>query len=215
MSRESEFENQEGLANWPGYDYPLACRVLKSTDAPLLYPVMKKSAKHLRGYINWAKYSPSWDIEDVQKFVIDHVNSEWPRFHLVFSIGYEVVAFGSLAPVDRERSVQVSLWTSSDYARRGIGNWVVQVLEWYAFYVFGFDAVYYQLDASNKASASLPKQLGYKFSHTFDDEVHAKDETGFWFSYKKNKPDDAPPGFIDTGTLSNWDGYTMPWKSLI
>jgi ribosomal-protein-serine acetyltransferase len=215
MSEESELENQEGIGNWPGYDYPLACRVIKATDAPLLYPVMKKSSNHLRAYVGWAKYSPSWDMKDVQKFVRDHVNSEWPRFHLIFSIGYEVVAFGSLAPVDRERSVQVALWTAADHTQKGIGSWVVQVLEWYAYYIFGFDAVYYQVDYSNRKSASLPKKLGYKFSHTFEDEVHAKDETGFWFSFKKEKPNDVPPGFIDTGTLNNWDGMTLPWISLI
>jgi RimJ/RimL family protein N-acetyltransferase len=215
MSEESELENQEGIENWPGYDYPLACRIIKSTDAPLLYPVMKKSAKHLRGYVNWAKYSPSWDIDDVQKFVRDHVESEWPRFHLIFTIGYEIVAFGSLAPVNRDRSVQIALWTSVDHTKRGIGAWVVQVLEWYAFYVFGYDTVYYQFDSSNKKSGSLPKQLGYTFSHTFNDEIHASKETGFWFSFKKQKPDDIPPGAIDTGTLSNWDGITFPWKCLI
>jgi RimJ/RimL family protein N-acetyltransferase len=215
MSEEIESENPEVIANWPGYDYPLACRVIKSTDAPLLYPVMKKSAKHLRGYIDWAKYSPSWDIEDVQKFVKDHVESEWPRFHLIFTIGYEVVGFGSLAPVDRDRSCQVALWVGIDHKKRGIGSWIVQVLEWYAFHVFGYDHVYYQYDSSNRKSGSLPKQLGYAFSHTFNDEVHAKDETGYWFSFKKARPEDLPPGAIDTGRLDNWDGITFPWRSLI
>lgn len=215
MSEEIESENPEVIANWPGYDYPLACRVIKSTDAPLLYPVMKKSAKHLRGYIDWAKYSPSWDIEDVQKFVRDHVESEWPRFHLIFTIGYEVVGFGSLAPVDRDRSCQVALWVGVDHKKRGIGAWIVQVLEWYAFHVFGYDHVYYQYDSSNRKSGSLPRQLGYTYSHDFNDEVHAKNETGYWFSFKKARPSDLPPGAIDTGSLDNWDGVTFPWKSLI
>jgi len=215
MSNEIDSENSEVIANWPGYDYPLACRVIKSTDAPLLYPVMKKSAKHLRGYIDWAKYSPSWDIEDVQKFVKDHVESEWPRFHLVFTIGYEVVGFGSLAPVDRDRSCQVALWVGVDHKKRGIGAWIVQVLEWYAFHVFGYDHVYYQYDSSNRKSGSLPRQLGYTYSHDFNDEVHAKNETGYWFSFKKARPKNLPPGAIDTGSLDNWDGVTFPWKSLI
>jgi RimJ/RimL family protein N-acetyltransferase len=215
MSEEIESENPEEIANWPGYDYPLACRVIKSTDAPLLYPVMKKSAKHLRGYIDWAKYSPSWDIEDVQKFVKDHVESDWPRFHLIFTIGYEVVGFGSLAPVDRERSCQVALWVGVDHTKRGIGAWIVQVLEWYAFHPFGYDFCYYQLDSSNSKSMSLPNQLGYKLSHTFNDEVHARDETGYWFSFKKARPGDLPPGAIDTGRLDNWESITFPWKSLI
>jgi len=215
MSDEIESENPEVIANWPGYDYPLACRVIKSTDAPLLYPVMKKSAKHLRGYIDWAKYSPSWDIEDVQKFVKDHVESEWPRFHLIFTIGYEVVGFGSIAPVDRDRSCQVALWVGVDHTKRGIGAWIVQVLEWYAFHVFGYDHVYYQYDSSNRKSGSLPRQLGYTYSHDFNDEVHAKNETGYWFSFKKARPGDLPPGAIDTGRLDNWESITFPWRSLI
>ena len=59
------------IDNWPGYNYPLACRVLKDTDAKILYPVMKRSAKHLKGWIGWARYAPSWKMATVQKFVND------------------------------------------------------------------------------------------------------------------------------------------------
>ena len=215
MSEEAEIESQEGVENWPGYDYPLACRILKSTDAPLLYPVMKKSANHLRSYVQWAKESPSWNMRDVQKFVMSHVNSEWPRFHLIFTIGYEVVAFGSLAPVDRDRSVQVALWTSVDHKRRGIGSWVVQVLEWYAFHVFGYDYVYYQYDSQNRRSGRIPQSRGYAFSHSFEDVKDGFLASGFWLSFKLKRPEGLPPGYIDTGTLNNWDGITFPWKCLI
>jgi RimJ/RimL family protein N-acetyltransferase len=212
---ENEEVSEELLPNWTGYEYPLACRVIKDTDATILYPVMKRNAKHLSSYIGWAKYAPSWNMDTVQKFVLDHVNSDFPRFHLVFTIGYEVVGFGSLAPVDRERSVQVALWVDKNHERRGIGSWIVTVLEWYAFSVFGFDAVYYQHDATNRKSGAIAKRKGYRFSHTFDEEKTAKGESGFWFSHKKLKPPNTPPGYIDTGTLGNWDGYTLPWKSLI
>jgi RimJ/RimL family protein N-acetyltransferase len=208
-------EEFESVPNWGNYDYPLACRVLKETDAPILYPAMKKSAKDLRGYIGWAKYAPSWKIDTVQKFVLDHVNSDFPRFHLIFTIGYEVVGFGSLAPVDRSRSVQVALWVTSGHQGKGIGSWIVQVLEWYAFHVFGYDFVYYQHDATNRKSGAIPKKLGYKYSHTFDEEISAMSESGFWISHKKRRPEGLPAGAIDTGTLSNWDGITFPWKCLI
>lgn len=212
----SEFKEEfESVPNWGNYDYPLACRVLKETDAPILYPAMKKSASDLKGYIGWAKYAPSWNMKTVQKFVLDHVNSEFPRFHLIFTIGDEVVGFGSLAPVNRDRSVQVALWVTSGHHGGGIGSWIVQVLEWYAFHVFGYDYVYYQHDATNRKSGAIPKKLGYKFSHTFDEEIGAMAESGFWISHKKKRPEGLPPGGIDTGKLSNWDGITFPWKCLI
>ena len=203
------------LENWPGYDYPLACRVIKETDAKILYPAMKRSAKHLKGYIGLAKYAPSWKMATVQKFVQDHVESEWPRFHLVFTIGYEVVGFGSLAPMSNPRDIQVALWVAYGHERRSIGSWIVQVLEWYSFNVFGYDNVYYQHDATNRKSGALPKKLGYKYSHFFNEEISAMNESGLWYSHKKSRPEGLPPGAIDTGTLENWNDYKLPWTSLI
>ena len=214
---DSEVEDLDlqSLPNWPGYDYPLVCRELRKTDSKLLYPVMKANAKHLNGYIEWAKYAPSWDFKEVQRFVNDHMNHDLPRFHLLFSIGYDVVGFGSLAPVGKLRDVQVALWVSKDFEGQGIGKWIVTQLEWYAFYIFGYDNVYYQHDASNRRSGKLPSLLGYDFSHSFDEEITAKKETGLWYSWKKRKPAGIPPGLIDTGTLENWQGMRFPWVSLI
>jgi hypothetical protein len=81
--------------------------------------------------------------------------------------------------------------------------------------VFGYDHVYYQHDATNRKSGALPQKLGYAYSHSFDDEITAMKESGFWFSHVKTKPIGTPPGYIDTGTLKNWDGVSFPWKSLI
>lgn len=215
MSASENTNETNAIPNWGRYNYPLACRVLKESDAPILYPAMKKSAKNLKGYIGWAKYAPEWKIETVQKFVRDHCEGELPRFHLIFSIGYEVVGFGSLAPMPNPRDVQVALWVTTGFERKGIGSWIVQVLEWYAFNVFGYDHVYYQHDATNRKSGSLPQKMGYKYSHTFEEEITAMKESGFWFSHVKKKPVGMAPGYIDTGTLTNWDGITFPWKSLI
>ena len=213
-SPKEEFELYP-LPNWPGYDYPLVCRELKKTDSKILYPVMKKNASHLKGYIGWAKYAPSWDFKQVQTFVDDHVKHGRPRFHLIFSIGYDVVGFGSLAPVGSPRDIQVALWVSKNFEGKGIGRWIVTQLEWYAFHVFGYDNVYYQHDASNTRSARLPFLLGYAFSHSFDEEITARNEIGFWYSWKKKRPEGIAPGLIDTGTLENWGEIRFPWVSLI
>jgi RimJ/RimL family protein N-acetyltransferase len=208
-------QEQNYVENWGNYPYPLACRVLKDSDAPILYPAMKKSANRLKGFISWAKYVPSWDINTVQKFVLDHVNSDFPRFHLIFTIGHEVVGFGSLAPMPKSREVQVAVWVTDGYEGQGIGSWIVTVLEWYAFNVFGFDVVYFQHDLGNMRSGNVAKRNGFKFSHVFNQKKTAWKELGYWVSYKKSKPSNTPPGFIDTGTFDNWDGITFPWKSLI
>jgi len=208
-------ELQTEISNWPGYNYPLAFRQLKSSDAFHLYPVMKRSAKSLKHHLGWAKYAPSWDFKTVQKFVDDHVHSELPRFHFIFTIGYEVVGFGSLAPMSHLRDIQVSLWVGIDHQGRGIGSWIVTVLEWYAFHVFGYDYCYYQHDSSNRKSGKLAKRLGYRFVSTFDEEKSGTLDSGFWYSHVKPRPPGLPPGAIDTGTLENWETITFPWKCLI
>ena len=208
-------ETLEEIPNWIGYDYPLACRILKQSDAFYLYPVMKNSALSLSSFVGLAKYAPSWSYKEVTKFVRDHVNSDFPRFHLIFTIGYEVVGFGSLAPMPDQRSIQVALWVGQNHQGRGIGNWIVAVLEWYAFHIFGFDFVYYQFDALNRKSGRIPQKRGYKLSHSFDGEKDGISASGLWISYRLKRPENLPPGAIDTGTLENWDGITFPWKCLI
>ena len=212
---QTKLRNPKPLANWPGYNYPLAFRQLKSSDAFHLYPVMKNSAKSLKYHLGWAKYAPSWDFKTVQKFVDDHVNSELPRFHLIFTIGYEVVGFGSLAPMSHPRDIQVSLWVGSHHQGRGIGSWIVTCLEWYAFHVFGYDYCYYQHDSSNRKSGKLAQRLGYQFLTTFDEEKSGTLDSGFWYSHVKPRPSGLPPGAIDTGTLDNWTEVQFPWQCLI
>jgi RimJ/RimL family protein N-acetyltransferase len=215
MSDNSIEEALELIPNWPGYEYPLACRMLRQTDAFHLYPVMKKSALNLSSFIEWGKYASGWNYKQVTRFVRDHVKSEFPRFHVIFTIGYEVVGFGSLAPMPDNRSIQVALWTAKDHQSRGIGNWIVNVLEWYAFNVFGYDFCYYQFDQKNERSGKLPVKRGYTFSHSFEGDKDGAKASGVWNSYKLKRPDDLPPGAIDTGTLEKWSSVTFPWKCLI
>ena len=203
------------VGNWGPYDYPLACRIIKSTDAKILYPVLKRSSHRLAGFIDWARNIQSWNMATAERFVQDHVNSPPPRFHLIFTIGYEVVGFGSLAPMPNPRDIQVSLFVAEGFEGQGIGSWIVTVLEWYAFHVFGFDNCYYQHAVGNMRSGNIAKRNGFKFSHIFKYKTKAWKEIGYWVSYKKSRPKGLPPGSIDTKTTSNWNEVTLPWKCLI
>ena len=216
-SSDTESIEEEGVfaENWPGYNFPLACRVIRSGDQAILYPVMKRSASTLKGFIGWAKYVPSWDFATVARFVNDHVNSDLPRFHLIFSIGREVVGFGSLGPMGHPLEVQVALWVAKGHERRGIGSWIVQVLEFYAFDVFGYHSLYYQHDARNRNSGKLPGKLGFRYSHFFDDKKTAMNESGLWMSWVKYRPSHLPPGFVETGDWGSWLEQKLPWTSLV
>lgn len=199
--------------NWPGYDYPITFRQIEMADTSKLAKVMKRSAKAIRGYVQWGSKVNEWNFKQVQQFVADHVEDEWPRFHLLFLAGQEIVGFGSIAPMENTRTAQVSLWVAMGHQGKGIGKWIALVMEWYAWHLFGFEAFYYQFDATNTRSSALPISLGYQYSHSFTQEIEAEEESGLWHSYVKIKPEGIPPGFIDTGDYGNWGQILNPFSA--
>jgi len=56
-------QEQQIVDNWGDYNYPLACRMLKQTDAFYLYPVMKKSAFNLSCAMS-SDFSHRWSINN-------------------------------------------------------------------------------------------------------------------------------------------------------
>jgi hypothetical protein len=46
-------------------------------------------------------------------------------------------------------------------------------------------------------------------------EKTALKESGFWYSWVKQRPEGLPPGIIDTGNWDKWSDIPMPWVSLI
>lgn len=210
----SEFD-VEPPSNWPGYDYPLAFRFLNESDGVLLYPVMKRSGNALKGYIEWGSDVASWNMAELSKWVRDRANDDLPRCHFLFSIGKEVVGIGSLAPGGHPRDVQVALWVAKGHQGKGIGKWMVTILEFYAFVVFGYDTLYYNHDSSNRNSGKLPAAMGFEFSGTLDMKKSAQKETGLWYSWSKHRPFGLPPGVIDTGDFGKWEELKFPWKSMV
>jgi ribosomal-protein-serine acetyltransferase len=197
FTEEAIREERERLSfNHPGFDYPLMHRWIKKSDTLEMARVIRSSAHHLKGFISWAKYANTWDFKQIQRFVNDHADPEPPRMHLVFLLGKRIVGMGSLAPMDKMNEVQISLWVAEGFHGKGIGTRIARTMEMYAFEVWGYSKLYYQCDASNEQSKRLPQKLGFRYSHTFNEEITAQNESGFWFSFVKERPDDLPPAIL-------------------
>lgn len=197
FTEEAIREERERLSfNHPGFDYPLMHRWIKKSDTLEMARVIRSSAHHLKGFISWAKYANTWDFKQIQRFVNDHADPEPPRMHLVFLLGKRIVGMGSLAPMDKMNEVQISLWVADGFHGKGIGTRIARTMEMYAFEVWGYSKLYYQCDASNEQSKRLPQKLGFRYSHTFNEEITAQNESGFWFSFVKERPDDLPPAIL-------------------
>lgn len=187
-----------------GSRFPLTHRRLRISDALILAKALRKDAKHLSGYVGWTQWSDQWNLKEVQEFVGQRVNDEAPREHFLFFLGEEFVGMGSLAPVGQLDEIQVALWVASKHQGNGIGSRIVATLEWYAFEAIGYSRIFYQHDSSNESSKKLPQKLGFVFSHTFDEEVTARNETGFWYSWVKERPFDLPPAILQGADLDQF-----------
>jgi RimJ/RimL family protein N-acetyltransferase len=201
---EMELEIRAPQPNYPGYTDRLIFRPLKVSDTKVLAPVMKRSADHIKGYVHWGTNAKKWHFKDVQNFVSARMRDEFPRFHFVFFIGPEPVAFGSLAPMNSPYDAQVSLAVFYPHQGKGIGKRVVKTLEWYAFTVWGFHNLYYQADDSNLNSKKLAEYCGFTFSHTFEQQIDAEMESGLWSSYKKKRDPSYPDGAFQGADLEYW-----------
>ena len=145
FSKEAIREERERLSfNHPGFNYPLMHRWIRKSDTLEMARVIRRSAHHLKGFINWAQYAPRWDFKQIQRFVNDHVNPKPPRMHLVFLLGKQIVGMGSLAPMGRPDEIQISLWVAEGFQGHGIGARIARTMEMYAFEVWGYSKLYYQ-----------------------------------------------------------------------
>jgi len=208
MSNATEEMRSKGNSeNFPGFDLPLEFCPIRPKHKPALIKAVWASHKHLRGYIGWAKYARSWNAKTISKFVDDHINAPLPDQHFVFLIGKEIVGLGSLIGAYTAHDAQIALWTTSGYQGKGIGKAMVETLEYIAFNVWGFQTLYYEHDFTNEASKRLPQKCGFKFSHSRDIEKSAEMESGFWFSWKKYRPEGLPDAIIQGRPIED---FTTP-----
>jgi RimJ/RimL family protein N-acetyltransferase len=202
-----EMRNNGKRENYPGFEFPLEFCPVRPKHKTALIRAVWASHKQLRGYIGWAKYARSWNTNTFSKFVDDHINALLPSQHFVFLIGEEIVGMGSLVGAYTQNDSQIALWVRTGYQGKGIGRAMVETLEYVAFNVWGFHTLYYEHDYTNESSKKLPQKCGFTFSHTRDLEKTAELESGLWFSWKKERPDDLPDAIIQGRPIED---FTTP-----
>jgi RimJ/RimL family protein N-acetyltransferase len=191
-----EIRDKGNRKNFPGFDYPLEFCPMRPKHKPAMIKAVWSSHQQLRGYIGWAKYARSWDAKTISKFVDDHINAPLPNQHFVFLIGKEIVGVGSLVGAYTNHDAQIALWVTTNYQGKGIGKAIVQTLEYLAWHVWGYPVLFYEHDATNEFSKKLPQKCGFTLSHTRNIEKSADNESGYWFSWRKDRPKDLPDAII-------------------
>ena len=208
MSNASEeMRNRGNHDNFPGFDYPLYVSPMRPHHKPAMIKALWASHKELRGWVGWGKYLRSWNLRNINSFLNDHIYPVPPNQHFVFLINNEVVGMGSLIQSFTPISAQIALWTTAGYQGKGIGAAIVNTLEDIAWNTWGYLVLWYQCDSQNEPSKHLAQKCGFKFSHTKNMEKDAENESGYWFSFKKHRPEGLPPGIIQGRPIED---FTTP-----
>lgn len=192
----AEMRNRGNTNNYPGFDYPLTFAPMGIHHKEALIRALWTSHKELRGFLGWAQYMRSWSDRDFNLFIDHHINAKLPDQHFVFMIGEEIVGVGSLVSAYTQHDHQIALWVTAGFQGLGIGQSIVNTLEYVAFNVWGYHTLYYEHDANNQSSKRLPQKCGFILSHTRNLHIDAKEESGLWFSWKKNRPNNLPDAII-------------------
>ena len=202
-----EMRDRSSKGNFPGFEYPLIFCPIRNKHKPAMIKALWASHKELRGWIGWARYFRSWDLKAINRFLDDHINAPLPDQHFVFLINNEVVGMGSLIQSFSLQSAQVAVWTTAGYQGKGIGSAIVDTLTDIAWNTWGYLVLFYEHDSQNETSKHLAQKCGFKFSHTKNVEKDAENESGFWYSWMKFRPEGLPPAIIQGRPIED---FTQP-----
>jgi RimJ/RimL family protein N-acetyltransferase len=166
----------------------LEARRLRPENARQLQKALSYGTEHIAGYFAWAENAKGWDTKECLFWIRKIVKEKLPSEHYAFFLGEELVGIGSLRPHGDIRSIQMAYWVSKIYTQQGIGRSIAKTMENLAITYRPYQFIYIDHDSSNRSSGKIPQRLEYKLVGTFDSEIHAKNETGFWYSWVKENP---------------------------
>lgn len=166
----------------------LEAKRLRPENARQLQKALSHGTEHIAGYFAWAENAKNWDLKRCLFWIQRIIREEFPSEHYAFFLGEELVGIGSLRPHGNIRSVQMAYWVSKKYTQQGIGKSIAKTMENLAILYRPYQYIFIDHDSSNRSSGKIPQKLEYKFVGTFETEIHAKNETGFWYSWVKENP---------------------------
>lgn len=163
----------------------LEAKRLRPENARQLQKALSYGTEHIAGYFAWAENAKGWDTKRCLFWINRILRDKLPTEHYAFFLGEELVGIGSLRPHGHIRSVQMAYWVSKKYTQQGIGKSIAKTMENLAILHRPYQFIFIDHDSSNRSSGKIPQKLDYKFVGTFESTIHAKNETGFWYSWVK------------------------------
>jgi RimJ/RimL family protein N-acetyltransferase len=133
-------------------------------DAELLACAIAESLEHLRPWLPWAEQEPL-PLER-RRALIREWEQDWIRghdFHMGVLVDGRVVGGCGAHPRIGQGGLEIGYWTHQEFLRRGIATTAVGLATAAALALPGITRVEIHHDKANKASAGVPRKLGYRF----------------------------------------------------
>lgn len=147
----------------------LVVRCWSPADAPLLKAAIDMSLEHLRRWMPWALSEPS-ELDAVEarltRYRSEFLEGVGFVYGLFDSAESEVVGGSGLMPRVGPGALEIGYWIRVDRTGRGFATEATAALTRAGLALAEVERIQIHVDPNNRASASVPRKLGYRLVET-------------------------------------------------
>jgi RimJ/RimL family protein N-acetyltransferase len=159
---------------------PVVLRRYRESDVAALVVAVNESADHLRPWMPWAARPAT--VEAMRAFVAGATadfDAGRTFGYVVRDVTKQTIVGGSGLHTRRGSGVlEIGYWVHRHWVRRGIASAAAGALTATAFSLDGITRVEIRCDATNVASAGVPRRLGFTLESVVSRPPDAPGETG-------------------------------------
>lgn len=142
---------------------------------------IRRSIAELQQWMSWAQAMPT--LHELRRVLVRgqmDFDADLAREYSIFETESEQLVGGAgLHPSDRPDRYEIGYWVRSDHTGRGFATTATTTLVDAAFTHLGEGTqIAIRMDRANRASAAVPRKLGFSLDHQEDRDVLAKGHTG-------------------------------------
>jgi RimJ/RimL family protein N-acetyltransferase len=157
---------------------PLRLRRWKPADAATLLVLINANLAHLRPWMAWAQEAHT--LEQQTDFIRRSL-AAWERktdFGYGIWAGAALVGAIGLHQRSGPGTLEIGYWVAGDRTGRGYATGAARAVTEAAFALSGVERVEIRCDEANRASAAVPRKLGYSLVDVYQRQPNAPADSG-------------------------------------
>jgi ribosomal-protein-serine acetyltransferase len=171
----------EQLTPLPEYaeGYGVVLRRWRAADVELLHQTVAESIDHLRPWMDWTIQEPL--TLEKRREMLERWERRWARggdVTLAIMVDDRLAGSTGLHRRRGPTALEIGYWVHPAFLRQRVATRAARLLTDIAFTIPGIEGVEIHHDKANRASAGVPRRLGYTFMGEKRDERSAPAELG-------------------------------------